>query len=401
MSSTSVWKPWAHPSGMYRARPDSASSSTPNQRPCVGDSRRRSSATSKIAPRVQRTSFASSCGRLLVVHAPQRPGRDVPRERALRELAGEPGRGELLPAPRAGEEAAFVLVTLELDDVARRRSGSRRSASSPTPSTPTRQVVHRRPSSSAPLSSRCRSWRSRTYRRPSNSSVVSGTRTIGVDELLGAATGVPLERELGERPLQSFEKSTRYERGSGDASVGELDLAAGDLGEHSCEIADEVVLLLRADVERLAARRARRAPRAWRVQRARGRGRGRAAATTMPSHSEPDAPRRVRPPGEVVEHDVEPQPRRHAVDRRVAHRHDDEVVVGERRRAPPRLAPSTPRRRQRPQWRVLVEQVVGARRAVHRARRREDEAARRPPPSPLVRRASVRVEVDVVRPALR
>ena len=40
----------------------SASSSTPNHGPRVGDPRRRSTATSKIAPRVQRTSFASSCG---------------------------------------------------------------------------------------------------------------------------------------------------------------------------------------------------------------------------------------------------------------------------------------------------------------------------------------------------
>ena len=47
-----------------------------------------------------------------------------------------------------------------------------------------------------------------------------------------------------------------------------------------------------------------------------------------PSREEPDR-RWCAPTGKVVEHDVEPQSRRRAVDRRVPHRDDDEVAVSE------------------------------------------------------------------------
>ncbi len=119
-----------------------------------------------------------------------------------------------------------------------------------------------------------------------------------------------------------------------------------------------------------------------------------------PVGEEPDAPGRVRPAGEVVEHDVEPQPRRDAVDGRVPHRDDDEVVVGERPRAPPPPAPSTRRR-------PSAGGAARSRRAGRpfRTRRTSSTTTRRrsaSTPASFAARATPkrRVEVDVVRPLL-
>ena len=129
----------------------------------------------------------------------------------------------------------------------------------------------------------------------------------------------------------------------------------------------------------------------------RGRGRGRAGATTSRRSGAGSRPVVCAHAGEVVEHDVEPQPRRDAVDRRVPHRHGREAVAVELRAAPPRRAPSTPRTASAAgAARPRRASVVRPRRAVHRARGREDES----PDTRLLRRARERdraVEVDVVR----
>ena len=118
-----------------------------------------------------------------------------------------------------------------------------------------------------------------------------------------------------------------------------------------------------------------------------------------PSDSSRTAAGRVRPAGEVVEDDVEAEPRRDAVDRRVAHRDDREPVASERREALLRAHLGLGVGGQRLERRPLVEQVVRSRRAVHRAGRREDE----PPDAGglgLSCDAQRRVEVDVVGPLL-
>ena len=87
-----------------------------------------------------------------------------------------------------------------------------------------------------------------------------------------------------------------------------------------------------------------------------------------------DAVRQQGVADEVVEHDVGAQPRGEAERRRVAHRHRDEVVVGHVDEvgldAHLRLGVGG----HRPHRRLLVEDVLGARRPVHRARGGVDEA---------------------------
>src|SRR4051794_27565513 len=53
----------------------------------------------------------------LEMHTAERAALRIARDAALRKLGLEPMLGELVAAPRAGEEAALVLVPLELDDV--------------------------------------------------------------------------------------------------------------------------------------------------------------------------------------------------------------------------------------------------------------------------------------------
>ena len=78
--------------------------------------------TSKIAPRVQRTSLPSPCGA-----ACQCMPRNVCR-RSFHEtlhctmLGGKTGGRELLRAPRAGEEAPLVDMPVEVDDTAPARA---------------------------------------------------------------------------------------------------------------------------------------------------------------------------------------------------------------------------------------------------------------------------------------
>ncbi len=58
-TSLSTQKPCANPIGQYVMWRLSSFSSKPSQCPNVGEPRRRSTTTSKIAPRAQRTSFAA------------------------------------------------------------------------------------------------------------------------------------------------------------------------------------------------------------------------------------------------------------------------------------------------------------------------------------------------------
>ncbi len=78
---------------------------------------------SRIAPRVQRTSFVSAAGGILEVHPAQRALAPVEREVRLGDDGLQPVLVELVLAERAGEEAAVVLSALEVDDERSRELG--------------------------------------------------------------------------------------------------------------------------------------------------------------------------------------------------------------------------------------------------------------------------------------
>jgi len=62
LPGSSTWNPWAQPSGISRALAEAGESSTACQCPLVGESLRRSTATSQTLPRRQCTSLASLLG---------------------------------------------------------------------------------------------------------------------------------------------------------------------------------------------------------------------------------------------------------------------------------------------------------------------------------------------------
>ena len=70
---------------------------------------------SRIAPRVQRTSLVSVGGGILKVHPAHRALAPVEGEVGLRDHRLEPVLLELVLAEGAGEEAAVVLLAIEVD----------------------------------------------------------------------------------------------------------------------------------------------------------------------------------------------------------------------------------------------------------------------------------------------
>ena len=177
-------------------------------RPRVGEPARRSTATSKIAPRVHRTSFASSCG----ARWKCRP-RSVPARRF---------RDRLHCASSLDRPAAVISSR---HHVRANEPRSSTCSSSSTTTTPARAVSTNRTSTSGPAQIRAEralveqvpQLTEPDVERPSNVSSVRPTSRYAP-----TSSSAPLRashsstRSGNVRP--SAVKSTRYERGSGDAS---------------------------------------------------------------------------------------------------------------------------------------------------------------------------------------
>ena len=218
---------------------------------------------------------------------------------------------------------------------------------------------------------------------------------IRSEELGGAAAGVPLEAKGRKRPRELAEGDPVAAR-VGVTAAGVLDRAPGHgLADDLGEVAHLVVRVVVPDVERLGVDELAR-----RFEQERRGPRDVADVDERPPRSpvaqDPHLARRVRPADEVVEHEIEPQPRRDAVDGRVPHEHGRERGAGALEQRRLRFDLRLGVRGQRRELRGLVERTRPGRGAVHAAGRREDEA-RDPRGAAGVGERDGRVEVDCAR----
>ena len=170
---------------------------------------------------VDRPSRAADELRLLVrrpleVHATKRPGGDVPRERALRELAVEARPRRVRRDTTRARRTRVRPRDARAPRRERPRSGSRRSARTTAAHAGARQ----RPPQA--LLERAAVEQVAKLSQPDVAPTLEQLRrerqrTVRVDQLLEPRREFHSNRSVGNA-RSSREKSTRYERGSGDAS---------------------------------------------------------------------------------------------------------------------------------------------------------------------------------------
>ena len=125
MLGSRVTNPWAKPAGTRICFQFSAVMMAVMCLPKVGELRRMSTATSRIPPRITRTSFVLGHGRQLVVQAADDAFFGGKRMIVLHEIAAEASLFQQAGVENLGKEAAVVAVLVGEEDFKRRGFRSR------------------------------------------------------------------------------------------------------------------------------------------------------------------------------------------------------------------------------------------------------------------------------------